>query len=169
MFINDVTLSCAHAPQTQDQSLSWQRKLMISFMLPTKPDWTGNSKRIMKLWVCSATIMVQAPGQSNTWDEIKQTQSPWKLRWTELSVTIAANIKMCLYLQNTFKLVSENFGNIFFVLFSIKWNRDLINHRFLILLHFTKCPKCSGIEVAVAYWIIPTIKHGILKAKVHMV
>ncbi len=27
--------------QTQDQSLSWQRKLMISIMVSVKPDWSG--------------------------------------------------------------------------------------------------------------------------------
>ncbi len=41
LFAADVTHSCARAPLSQDQSLSWQRKLMISIMVPTKPDWSG--------------------------------------------------------------------------------------------------------------------------------
>ncbi len=41
LFAADVTLSCACTPFILDQSLSWPRKLMISFMVPVKPDWSG--------------------------------------------------------------------------------------------------------------------------------
>ncbi len=41
LFAADVTHSCVRAPLTQDQALSWQRRLMISFMVPQKPDWSG--------------------------------------------------------------------------------------------------------------------------------
>ncbi len=41
LFTADVTLSCARSPLILDQSLSWPRKLMISFMVPVKPDWSG--------------------------------------------------------------------------------------------------------------------------------
>ncbi len=34
------TFMCTHSINS-GSSLSWQRKLMISFMVPTKPDWSG--------------------------------------------------------------------------------------------------------------------------------
>ncbi len=62
LFATDVTHSCAHAPQTQDQSLSWQRNWWSA-------SWYQQSQ-IGVLWfcqletnpvtrICSATIMVQ--------------------------------------------------------------------------------------------------------------
>jgi len=57
---------------------------------------------------------------------------------------------MCLYLQNTIMLVSEDIGKLFLYFWLVKKvqeNEQITDLR--VLLHFTKCPNFSGNGVVV--------------------
>ncbi len=105
---------CASAPQTQDQSLSWQRKLMISIMVPTKPDWSGldlSTGNWSCNWICSATIGTGPCNQIKTINKRQKTESrsTWGAKTQQKqskTQTLMFGIKTC-YLMWYFHMLSD--------------------------------------------------------------
>uniref|UniRef100_A0A671KRL5 Tc1-like transposase DDE domain-containing protein n=1 Tax=Sinocyclocheilus anshuiensis TaxID=1608454 RepID=A0A671KRL5_9TELE len=82
---------------------AWFRRDRVNVL-----DWPADLSPIENVWLIMKRRIRQQ--QSQTAEHLK---SCIKRDWTKMA---AIKIKICSYLQNTFTLVSENFGNLFFSL-----------------------------------------------------